>query len=159
MWHIMRTKLVVVFIFILCLCMSIILFSGTEKKPTEFQFLDRADSKESILFWWRNQRTGWGEPREDTGQVFEYNYDDNHAVVLLDDVASGVYCHNIYIYGKAKDMKEWRLILFRPTTTEVKVYQENDKLIFKTVTDDVILEQSFDALTPFGERVSQKLWD
>jgi len=75
---------------------------------------------------------------------------DNHAIVLLDDVASGVYSHNIYIYGKAKDMKEWRLILFRPTTTEVKVYQENGKLIFKTVTDDVILEQSFNALSPFG---------
>ena len=116
------------------------------KEPLKFPFI--ADSKEEIL--------AWGEDTYGSCQVFECTNGGNDAIVLLIDTASGVYDDDIYIFGKSKGIKKWRFVLYRPTAVQVKMYQENDKLIFKTVTDDVILEQSLDALGPFQKKVQEK---
>ena len=117
------------------------------------EFLYVADSKEAILAW-GNQQNVWGKQQGGYCRIFEYKHGNNHAIVLLEDVGSGVYRDNIYIFGKSEVMKEWRFVLYRPTSVEVKVCQEDSKLIFKnesTDTKDVILDQSFDALGPFGK--------
>ena len=139
MWDIMCTKLV----FTVVLCFGMLIVTSCEKSGSK-KPLFSSDSEEEIF--------AWGE-KQNYCRAFEYTHDENHAIVLLNDMGSGVFLDQIYIYGKSKGMKKWRLVLFRPTDIEVTVHQENDKLIFKNEssdTKDVILEQSLETLGPFN---------
>jgi hypothetical protein len=119
----------------------------TRSKST-VEILCMADSKEDILVWGK-QRDIWGPQHGGYCQIFEYKHGDNNAIVLLEDVGSGVTLHNIYIFGKSKDMKTWHLVLSCSTNTQVGLHQENDKLIFtdvRTDTNKIILELSLEIL-------------
>ena len=144
----MCKKLVYFLLLCLCLCTSFSCqtkMESTEAKRMEMKsipFLDCAESKEAIL--------AWGEQLGDFPcRVYEYTYEDKHAIVLLRTVGYGFLCDHFYIFIKSAKMNHWRFVLARHTASpysEVKIYQDNDRLIFKTVEGDVILEQSFDAL-------------
>lgn len=111
--------------------------------------LSRAPTKDAILAWAKEQK---GYPR-----AFEYRRDKNDVIVLLIDRGSGVRLDNIYVYGMSEGESEWSLVLFRPTDTEIKVQEEKETLVFSTLTGDVVLRQSFDAIGPFGDRVRRKM--
>jgi len=87
----------------------------------------------------------WGKQMGNC-QHFEFSHGGSDAIVLLQDIGDGAPRNRIFVFGKSKEMERWYFVLFRPTFTEVKVYQENSKLVFKTITDDVILEQSLEVL-------------
>ena len=89
----------------------------------------------------------WGEQSGDYScRVYEYACEDKHAIVLLRTVGFGFLRDHFYIFIKTEKMDYWRFVLYRQTLSEVKIYQESSKLIFKDVSGDVILEQSFEAL-------------
>lgn len=114
-------------------------------KTVMIEFPEGVLDKESLLFWGEH-RSVWGPKQGGYCRVFEYSNGNHQAIVLLEDIGSGVHLDRIYLFGKSTEMKDWRFVLFRPTCTEVNVYQEKDKLIFTTVSGDVLLEQSFDTL-------------
>jgi len=140
-----------ILIFTLCLCLPAITSYGqarieqTEARPMRMlmeEILYVADSKEEIL--------AWGEQAlKRTCHAIEYEHGGNQAIVMYHDIGSGRSSQSIYVFGKSKNMKKWRLILYRPTTTRVSTRQENGKLIFAneaTDTKDVILKQSLEVL-------------
>ena len=104
--------------------------------------LYRACSKETILAWGRQKEQYYCE-------MYEYHRGGNHVIVLLRDTGSGLSLKEIYVFSKTDEMKQWQLILYRPTYTDVKVQEVNDKLIFKSAADRTILDISFDDLVVF----------
>jgi len=125
-----------------------------EEKPKKFpcrEVLCIATSKEEILYW-AAQCTGWELQNRSFCRYYEIIHNDNHIIVVLENIGSGVSVENFYIFGKTKEMKQWRLVLYRLTNTEVKVQQKNGKLIITNASNgDVILEQSLEVLWPVWE--------
>lgn len=112
------------------------------------EVLFSAGTKDAVL--------AWGKQQHGYCRSVDYSHGENKVVVLLIDRGSGVRLDYIYVYATSKGQKEWRLILFRPTDAEVEVREVEGKLVFRTVTQDVILVQSLDAIGPFGEMVRRK---
>lgn len=112
------------------------------RKP--FDYILRADNKDEIIKWIKQHGT--------YGDIYEFQDKDNSALVLLEDTGSGLRLDTIYIFGKTKEMKEWRLVLIRPTLSEVVVVKEGDRLVFTTKSGKSICEQKFDTLGLFPMR-------
>jgi len=109
-----------------------------------------AQSKESLLAW--SKQIGYT-------RASEYSHGNTTILVLLVDRGSGVRLDYIYVYRMSPEpkAKEWHLVLFRPTDTEVVVQVTNGRMVFLTKAGDVILEQPLDAVGPLGEQVREKL--
>ena len=109
----------------------------------------RAPSENAILNWVK-ERVGYVRSSK-------YVSGKSEVFVLLADYGSGVRLDAVYVYRKAEGESGWRLVLLRPTGTEIKVQNKSGVLVFTTVAGDVVRQQPLDAVGPFGDRARKRV--
>jgi hypothetical protein len=139
----MRSRLIV-FIFLACFY-GLSARPGTNVMPAPFLLMTATNESEIQQ---------WGKQRFGLAPLQHFEVKGQHVAVLLGDAGSGLTLRTIYVYVEANNA--WRLVAVRFTnTSEVRVEQRADALVFKSKTGKELLNLSAEGLSLAFDRAEQ----